>query len=242
MSIIIAVPNVIWEADNVTVEWRFNNVVIVISFLRLFWIFKRLMNFHQHNCRFPHMILIVFELAAPPKPQRLVKRIILGSFLLSCFFNSTFIYTAFTEVIHKKQSKQAIDTIQDVLNSKFQPIVDSVIRFYMYNSTEGSSRRLLDEATGLNITREECLNLLILSKNIACTVKGHTANLIVQNERDENGQPLIVIVKEYLMTSVTAFLLESAFPFLPRINDILLRLAASGVLEKIHGGNYFMHL
>ena len=238
LSLVIVVPYIVDESIKISSEWRLLNVLIVISFLLLTWIVTRAMQFNQHNWRFPHLIQIMLGLGAPLEPQRLVERIILGSMLLTCLLNSTFIYTAFTEVILQKESKQILETIEDVTASRFKLKLNPVFKFYIYNFTEGSSRLLLDKANVVNITVKECLDELIQKKNIACIVSDYVADMLVQHQGNGLGQPLVTIVKEYFMTMATGFPLEAASPFVTQINDILLRLAATGVLEKIQG-HYF---
>ena len=231
-SIGVVVPILADEFPSLSMEWKLLNAMELISLFLFVWILAKILGFESYNWNLFYLIPVVLGMCSPSAPNRLAERIVFGSMLFACLLYSSIIYTAFTDVSFKSQSVSQLETIEDVIVSSLEPIINKQTHFVLYPNTEGNSRLLLDKSTQVDATYMMCIDRLIRDRNVACIAQGEILRLISQNRRDREGQPMMNVIKEPISITATGFPLEAGSPYLARINKIMLRFIQSGLSDK----------
>ena len=215
-----------------TDEWKILNLFVFLGLILLLWLLSHILIFSSENWRLIYIVQIVLGSSMPRCPKKLAERIILGSLLLTCTLNSSSIYSTFADLTFKVNTEMEFKTIESVICSNLQPIMELNIFKMLGQQYEGSVKSLLKKAKPLNITNEECVDLLIKEKNVACVVEGDAARLMFRDKVDKYGKPLIKIVEENVKVTVTGIAMETGSPFIRRFDEITQRLIDSGIIDR----------
>lgn len=204
----LVVPNLSDEAYLLTIQWQIYNLFIFIGLWKSTWMISRCFHFEKQNWQTEYIIQLIFVFKIAWERKQLAEWIVFGSMLVSFSINSSLMYTTLTSVSMHDKPEVEFKSIQDVVSSNLEIRVQSQLFAYFYNSSEGSSQSILDRSTQQYISKIECLQLLVKSRNVSC----------------------LVIYKSFLVTR-KKLIVESASSYVNQLNKLILLLKIWSCVE-----------
>ncbi|XP_051155584.1 uncharacterized protein LOC127278095 [Leptopilina boulardi] len=196
------------------------------------WIVTHLLNFDLREWHAIYMIQLVLNTTTPHKPTRIEERIVFAAMMWACFFHSTYIYMSFTEFGLNNEEKSKYQSVQDVLQSGLEIIIDNNYADMLYNNSEGDIRKLLNKAIKMRITEEECINQMILNKNLSCVSREDYARYFINRFQDKCGKSIMKILDETLWVFVSSIYMSPGSPYVKRFDTLIQRYIETGMGKK----------
>lgn len=231
ISISLVVPEIIKTAEP-THSWKILDGLAVIGLVAFMWIVSHLLNFDLREWHAIYMIQLVLNTATPHKPTKIEERIVFASMMWACFFHSSYIYMSFTDFSLNTEGTSMFQSVQNVLESELEIIIDNNYADMLYNNSDGNIRKLLNKANKMTITEEECITQMVTNKNLSCVAREDHARFIIGNLRDKCGKQFMKILDETLWVFVSSTYLAPASPYVKRFDSIIQRFIETGVEKK----------
>ena len=227
----VVVPLLIVESSKFSFKWKLSIIVFALPFF--VWFLSCLFRFDIRNWRLIYIVQMMYGSSIPHEPRNGVERIFFIFILWAFFVQSSFINSVLTSLHVQSEKKFQFDSIDDVIKSNLQPIIEPVSYGLIYGTSDGSIKTLLDKVTEATyVTSEDCIDYLIKYQNVACFIPQSYLQMKLPNLKDKCGQPIAKMMDHYLISSLSHTLLEAGSPFVKRIDDFVQRITESGITLK----------
>ena len=220
------------ESYSLTFNWKILNLLAIISLPILVWCSSHLLLFDTRHWRMTYLMQIILGSSVPQEPQKLAERIIFITLLITCLLNSSFIFSAFTDIGLQRKFSTKYQTVEDLLSQNVETIVGSSIYSLLHPTSEGTEKLLLEKAKKLSGVHKLCAENLIKKKNLACLVSKSNMKWRLQGKRNKCGQPIAKTVDACFKKSPGFTVLASRSPYIKRVDTIVQRLIQSGISSK----------
>ncbi|XP_033222650.1 uncharacterized protein LOC117176505 [Belonocnema kinseyi] len=210
--------------------------IYLVSIIVPIWIIAQILKFD--NSIWSPLIIMqsMLGFTIPREPEKTVERIVFGSVLIAfSAFSSTF-FTILTDMKLTEPSELMINTLEDLSRSTFIPKMQENFRFSLTLTDDSIVQAILNKSKIVS-KDEECVEMLLEHKNVACIFRDTTAHTAIQSYRDADGEPLMKTIKEDFGPSIKNMLFESKSPYVRAVDKVLIRLIQSGLInhwEEMH--------
>lgn len=222
-------------------SWQVLNLLSVIILLLLPWLTAKLLHFDIHNWQIINILQMVLGMSAPREPTFTVERIIFACLLISCFLESTYIFSAFSSSQLQMESFLKLDTFGDMLKTTLTPMIAVNLLKPVTNVTDDFDR-LFNRTLPYDSAPDYCVNILKNFKNVSCVMRETQAQLFVYNDKAKTGRSSMKILnKEIMWLYSSAMVLAGGSPFRERFDGIILRLVQSGIGKKWDDDQFQRH-
>ncbi|XP_034180315.2 uncharacterized protein LOC117604409 [Osmia lignaria lignaria] len=208
-------------------------ISIAISFIvtLIVWRISIILKFDQKSWRPLEIFGLLIATSVSMKPKRLIeKTIFLGLILLSSIY-STNLYSDLTTSRLHGSSQIVYKDFKELDNSGLIPI----IRTSLYNSTFDNNDpylTALKKKALVKNTIHDCCDYLAKYKNVTCFLNSKFAEKNIYSFL-RRGENVMTICKNLCYAKPpVGYYVRKNLPYTKRINEILIRLQASGIFGK----------
>ena len=231
--ICVVVPVLSNASYSLSFRWKMLNLIVVSGLPLLIWFMARLFHFEHRNWRLHYMLQIVLATAVPREPRKLAERILFAYMLVMCLLNSSFIYSAFTDIGLKKTTTFRFEIVEDIVSSDIETVITPTFFNLLYTESDGVIRRLLKKTTKVDRFPSEMIQQLVRYKNLVLITGKEEAEFYLNDQKDKCDIPIARILNnEYLSRAVSSTVLAQRSPYVRRVDVIVQRMIESGITEK----------
>ncbi|XP_043462198.1 uncharacterized protein LOC122498502 [Leptopilina heterotoma] len=226
------VPKSREKSSNLINKWDVFSVVTFIYLLLSVWIVAKLLQFNPINWQIAYLLQLSLGWNTPNEPKRLIERIVMGSMIINCFFYSSEIYSTFTSTSIPSMPSDEIETLDDLFASNLSLHVFPNIYLAVSRDATGNAKKFYDRAVVTTARDEECIEYLLKHRNISCMIRHAKAQLAAIKYRNEYGQPLTKVLKEYLSFLPSTFYMEEGSPYVKSVEEYLIKIGEAGIFSQ----------
>lgn len=205
--------------------------IILITFLLILF---RLLQFKNSIWNWLSLLGIFLNMSVSIPPRKFSEQIVFVNLMLMGFFYSSTVFTAFMNISLTETSKIEFDTFESISASGIQCEIHKFVYWHLIGFNEGTAAKLLNasiKSDGKN-SRENCVKRLIKYKKSCCITRDDFAKVLIEKYKDEDGQPVMKIIKEIFSESMFAIVLEPNSPYVKGFDKVIIRLQEAGMIEK----------
>lgn len=229
---VFLVPILATEATVATNEWQPLTLMGVFSLNLLPWLIARFLNFDQSYWKLIYAVPMVLGFTTPKNPDKTIERIIFMTLLLFFFFQSTYIFTAFSSLQLQKKTFKKLETIEDLLLANLTPITHGNLAKDDDINATNAYQKLMENSIFSKQPIEKCVQTLMDHKNVSCIVREDLARKIIENISKQYEHPRIKMLKEVENVYSSQLILTGGSPFKSRIEFFTSILMKSGISKK----------
>lgn len=226
------VPILPGAPGSTSASWQILNLLSVVVLLLLPWTIAKLLHFDPDNWELMNLLQMVLSWTAPREPASTIERIIFAFMLISCFLESSYIFSAFSSSQLTTDSFLKLDNFKDLLSTSLQPMIAPNL-LQPVTKFRDDFDRLFNRTLPFEGSPDACATILKRDRNITCVMRETQAQLIVFGDRDRSGRAKIKILNDEIMWLYSStVILSGGSPYRDRFDGIILRLVQSGIGKK----------
>lgn len=223
------VPKSRENSSNLINKWDVLSIVTFLYLLLSVWIVAKLLQFNPIHWQMVNLLQLALGWSTPNEPKRLIERVVMGSMIVNCFFYSSQIYSMFTSTSIPSMPSDEIETLADLFASNLSLHVFPNIYLAVSRDATGNAKKFYDRAVVTTARDEECIEYLLKHRNISCMIRHAKAQLAARKYRNEYGQPLTKVLKEYLSFLPSTFYMEQGSPYVKSVEEYLVKIGEAGI-------------
>ena len=207
-----------------TMKWIY--FVLLVFIVRIITI---LLRFDNEVWSWFEILRGTLGFTVPREPSRLSERIAFVAILMAFLILSFKIFAILTETKLTKKSEITIDTLEELNRTNLTPMTIQKSVYAMRKLNDPVIQALTNKSSIVSKT-QECIDMLVQGKNVACILRELTALIAIRNHTKLSKKPRMKIVKERLYSRHKFLRLEPSSPFVQQIDAIISRLIQSGLI------------
>ena len=167
--------------------------------------------------------------SVPREPSRLSERITFITILMAFSIFSSNIFAMLTDMKLTEKSEMIIDTLEELNRTNLIPMMTKN-RVYTMRDLNDPVIQALANKSKLVSKIEDCIDMLLQRKNVACILRESIALIVIQKQIDTNNKPGMKIVKERIYFREKFILLEPSSPYVQQVDTVIPKLIESGLI------------
>ena len=212
------------DAASPTTKWIY--LAILVFLIRIITI---LMNFDNDIWPWLEILRASLGFSTPREPSKLSERIVFVSVFIAFSIFSCNIFAMLTETKLTKKLEMPIDTLAELIRTNLVPVTTENNLDVMREQTDPVMQELARKSS-IVLDNQDCIDMLVQGKNVACIIRESTALIAIRKHRDANNDPVMKILKERVFLPPKVIYFEPNSPYVRQVDVIILRLIQSGLI------------
>lgn len=227
------IPVVSEESTLDLVEWNLSYLLVIIILLLMIYLFARILHFPAKNWRLMNLLGMMLGFCVPlGNSRKSAEMLFFATVFVTCFLNSSVIFTAFTYDNLKKEIFTGIQTLNALYASNFTPVVYSNYLWILPRHSNLTEAQYFRKTLTIANNDQQCLDYLLRHKNITCFMRDAQFDMLLGRIRKSDNNPAMRKLKEKYYKMLVSIKCKPGSPYVAMFEKILFRIPETGIPVK----------
>lgn len=228
---IFVVPLITNSSYSLSIGNSFYYSILLIALTAITsWCIEYFGKFDKNIWNITIIIQILFGMSIDREPEKFKERCCFMSFMIVAFLWSSNIFASFTDMHFQLNKEIQLNNMSDLIKSNLKINCHrNVLPIFKKIIDDENLTKWLGNNDDRFVENNNCIDVLLEKKNIACLLKRSIADWQTQIV---NREKRLKYIESSVYSSALSYYLEPNSPYVDKFHKIYLRLIISGFIEK----------